>query len=336
MSRKRSLSPEQENIVARRLVRGDSQTELAKEFGVSRDTIKRIKKALDDGGTSAGAGDENEIKRLLNDYHIINPLKYQGKKVEQVRRELHLFEDPEEGWTYEITKDDPRRKLSAKNFRFIAYPESAPDGWKERFNGLCEVGVSPLHDKDKWFHDSPEIVDRETGEIIPAGALYKAFKDKKKAHWHGLAEFDKPISLLQADKLIRSITHGPAIQICGSLKESYEYFLHINHPDKYQGYDKDEIYRSAGFQIIPNAVEKAHIFQSICNYIVENEIDNRTDLVKIFGDKPDYLQQMKSGSFINGLLSENWLKHNPDGRTRTVRIINEWANKWDRKAEEDE
>ena len=321
MPRSKKLSPEQDRIIARRLVRGDSMADLAKEFGVSRDTIKRIKKALGDGGTSTGAGDETDIKRLLNDYHIIDISSFTSKKLEQVRRELLLFEDPEEGWTYHITKDDPRRKLMGKWFRFIAYPESAPEGWKERFEGVAEIAVSPLHDKDKWFHDSPETVDRETGEIIPAGALYKAYKDFKKAHWHGIAEFERPISLLQASTIIQSITHGPAVQICGSLKASYEYFLHINHPDKYQGYFKDEIYRSEGFYIIPNNVEKSQIFQSICQYILDNEVDSRIELVRVFGDKPDYLQQMKSGSFISGLLAENWLKHNPDGRVKSVKIV---------------
>ncbi len=324
MPRKKKLSPEQEKIIARRLVRGDSQKDLAEEFGVSRETIKRIKKALGDGGTNTGAGDKDaeEVKRLLSDYHITDISSYSSKNAEQVRRELYLFEDSEEGWTYDIQKDDPQRKMTAKWFRFIAYPESAPDGWKERFDGVAEIAVSPLHDKDKWFHDSPEMVDRETGKKIPAGSLYKAYKDFKKAHWHGIAEFDKPIPLWKASEIIQAITHGPAVQICGSLKASYEYFLHINHPDKYQGYFKNDIYRSAGFHIIPNDYEKKCIFQSICKYIVDNEIDSRIDLVNAFGDKPDYLAQMKSGSFINGLLSENWLKHNPEGRIRNTRIVN--------------
>ena len=315
------LSPIQVETIKRRLSQGiQTQEEIAREFHVSKSTIIRIKKELLPGKGESSINDKEQINALLSDYHITNPEKYQEKKLEQVRQELALFEDAEEGWTYSITKNDPDRKLNAKWFRAIVYPESAPEGWWERLKELCECACSPLHDKDKWNHPSPEKVYCETGEIIPAGALYNV-GDPKKPHWHIICIFDTPMHLEKATKLIQSITKGPVVKICGTLKGAYEYFLHINDPEKYQGYEKDEIRRSAGFHIEPNSVEKAHIYQDICKVIVEDEIDSRTELIRRFGDKPDYIAQMKSGAFISGLITENWMKHNPEGRTKKVRII---------------
>ena len=325
MATYRKLSPAQTEIIKRRLKQGiQSQKEIAREFDISEKTVQRIKKELSLPQDESPSDQQEQINALLADYHILNTSKYQDKKVEQVRRELLLFEDPEEGWTYEITKNDPDRKLTAKWFRAIVYPESAPEGWWERLKLLCECSCSPLHDSDWWDHKSPEKIIYISGEIkiIPAGQLYDV-GDKKKAHWHIICIFDKPMRLDKATKLIQEITHGPAAKICGTLKGAYEYFLHINDPEKYQGYDKNEIRRSAGFHIEPNSIEKAHIYQDICKVITEEEIDSRIELVKLFGDKPDYIAQLKSGAFISGLLTENWIKHHPEGRTKRVRIVKE-------------
>lgn len=314
MAGKQKLSEQEERLIIGRVLAGKSVKAIAEEFHLSASTIKRIKKRCLTNEKS------DTIAPILNDYYITNIDKYKQMKEEQVRKEVQLFEDNEEGWTYNITKDDGRRKFSGKWWIGIAYPESAPDGWQDKLSMICECAVSPLHDKDTWNHDSPARVDKDTGEILAKkGDLYKQ-GDRKKSHWHFICIFDKPMYFDKVNAFVRNITHGPLLQLCGSLKSSYEYFLHINAPEKYQGYDRDDIYRSANFHIVPNDREKDCIFQDICNYIKENEIDSRLDLVGIFGDKPEYLRQLKSGSFISGLLAENWLKHNPDGRIRRVRI----------------
>ena len=327
MARNKKLSSGQEEVIRQRLARGDKLKDIAEEFKVSRATVSAIKKASADeiGSLSAEASSQAEKQAILYDYHLTKDKKYQAYTLERVKREVELFEDEEEGWTYHTTAQGQLNRSRSCWWSGIAYPESAPENWKERLEMQgFSIAVSPLHDKDVWNHDNPEKIDRETGEILyKKGELYKV-GDKKKAHWHFILISDKPISYKEVQQIVRPITNGPMLQATKSLKNSFEYFLHKNDPTKYQGYDKDEIYKSGNFHIEASKYEKQLIFQEIVNYIVENEIDNRIALVREFGRDPEYMTAMKSGTFINGLIQENWCKHNPEGRTRNIRIVNEF------------
>ena len=324
---KKILSPGQIEIVSQRLARGDKQKMIAEEMKVSVHTIQRIKKALSGSCNEDKADTDGVLKdALLSDYHIRSKSKYQDFSLERVKREMELYEDPEEGWTYKTTRQGQQNREFSHWWMGIAYPESAPDkmDWIRalEMQGFA-VSVSPLHDKDAWNHDSPEMIDEKTGEVIlEKGELYKV-GDRKKAHWHFIITTDKAYSWSEINAVVQSITHGPIIQKCRSVKNAYEYFLHKNNPDKYQGYDETEIYKSHDFHVEPSQFEKHLIFQDIVKFIRKNEIDSRMALVEEYENEPEYLSVLKSGSFISGLITENWIKHHPDGRTKNVNILNE-------------
>jgi transcriptional regulator with XRE-family HTH domain len=324
--KKTRITPGQVEVVKDRLARGMKQQEIADELGISRSTVARIKKALAGPGSKDKADDDKtRIDAILSDYHIRDKSKYQDFSLERVKREAALFEDPEEGWVYKSTRKGQENKETSHWWIGIAYPESAPDkmDWIRALErkGFA-VAVSPLHDKDVWNHDSPEVVDEDTGEIIrEKGKLYKV-GDRKKAHYHFIITTEKNYSWSEINRVVQGITHGPMIQKCRSLKNAFEYFLHKNHPDRYQGYDADEIYTSHDWHLEPSAYEKKLIFQDVVTYIVDHEIDSRKDLVKQYEKEPEYLAMLKSGSFISGLITENWTKHHPEGRTKNINVVN--------------
>lgn len=312
-----AISDEKTKLIRRRLVQGRPLAEIAEEAGVSQSTVQRVKKATPDEVYKEAEDSGDGAIKLTN---VLT--KTEEKYTKKLQGAMQLYEDDVEGWCYHLDKADYRLRTSGCWWSFIVYPESAPAGWWERLvaTGL-ELARSPLHDKDKWTHDSPEMVDAETGEIIPKGARYKA-NDRKKAHWHGIAKSDKRMSFQDANSLIQGITHGPYIQKCRSLKNAYEYFEHLNHPDKYQGYDKNEIVLANNFHLEPNKYEAGVMQCEIINTIHDNGMTEVWQLTEHYRDQPEYIAIIaaKPGIFTS-LLHSLWNRQNPEGKVKRVKIV---------------
>lgn len=316
-----ALSEAKQNLIRKRIIQGIPLKDIAEEVGCSVRTINNYKKNtpkqiynqdLDSGDSS-----------LTLDYSAVLT-KMEESFTKKLEAHLSLYEDEVEGWCYHLAKSDYRWKTSGTWWSFIVYPESAPQNWIEllRATGL-RLAISPLHDKDKWDHDSPEMVDAATGEKIPKGTRYKA-GDKKKPHWHCIGVSDKRMSYKEANALIRKCTHGPYIQKCRSLRNAYNYFLHLNHPNKYQGYDKDEIKKYNEFHLEPTKYEVGQMQEEIIRQIMEHQICEMYDLMKHFLGQTEYLAIItaKPGIFTS-LVNSIWKKKHPEGKVQRVKIVTE-------------
>lgn len=105
----------------------------------------------------------------------------------------------------------------ARLWAFIFYPESCPPDWSNIVDGWhVPVVVSPLHDSD---------VD-QNGEL-------------KKEHYHGLFEFDGPVTYSSVLELVSQLGCSHVEKVVSRM--SYErYLCHLDSPDKYT-YDVAEI-----------------------------------------------------------------------------------------------
>lgn len=93
-------------------------------------------------------------------------------------------------------------------WRFLIYPDSAPDNWKQILdNTQVEIAISPEHEPDE---------------------------ENLKKHYHGLVHFDTLKSMKQVEELITKPLNTVIPLIASSPRRSYEYLVHINHPEKQQ------------------------------------------------------------------------------------------------------
>lgn len=106
---------------------------------------------------------------------------------------------------------------SSKRWLFVFYPDSAPENWREVISEwMCEVLVSPLHDKD----------------VNPDGEV-------KKPHWHGIIKFERAKTATEAMELIGEL-NGPNPKIpSGSTRSCVRYLTHEDNPEKHQYARKD-------------------------------------------------------------------------------------------------
>lgn len=312
-----ALSSTEKEDVERRLLEGFTLEEVAEETGASRRTVARIKKELTEKAPElAQILDENKYNKNLR--------KSEEKYLKKIEKEKILFEDLEEGWVYHMTAEELRHKESSKWWSFIAYLESAGKDWKKRLQLLgCEAAVSPLHDKDLWDHDSDEVVDEETGEVIAErGSRYKC-GERKKAHWHGILKFDKTIKYKEANEIIRGITNGPYIQKCLSLKGQFEYFSHMNNPEKYQ-YERSEIEKYNGFVIEPTQADRVVMIDEIGRVIADRGFLDLGEVRKHYEGQYEYINVISlKAYFFEKLTQVNFRKQFPEGRTQKVRIVKE-------------
>lgn len=159
------------------------------------------------------------------------------------------------------SKNDRR----TRNWCAVVYPDSAPSDWKEQLDALnLKWACSPLHDKD---------VD-DDGVI-------------KKAHWHIILCYSGNKSFEQVCNDL-DFLHCPIPQICRDVRSSVRYFVHIDHPHKFQ-YSKDDIECFGGFDISEvfkfTTSEKKQILSEILCFIRENGVTEYFDLVNYCYDE---------------------------------------------------
>ena len=323
MARK-TVSEDKANLIRKRHLQGHSQKDIAQEVGLSEKTVRKYIKNAPAPPKVSG---KSEDTSLQVDYTTVLTKREEGL-AKKILAEVALFEDDEEGWSFHLTAHDDRIRQQGLWWSFIIYQDSVPDNYLERLKATgMQIALSPWHDKDSWNHDSPEMVNAETGEIIPRGARYKT-GDHKKTHRHGICKTDKKCSWREMNALLQNILHCPYIQKCRSLKGAFEYFLHLNSPEKYQGYFKDEIIRMNGFVIEPTKMEQGVLYDEIVQVVIGYGYTTWTEVCKQYHGQPEYMLLLSSRpSIITEVLKDNWRKANPDGRVQRVQLVNDEIKK---------
>ena len=178
----------------------------------------------------------------------------------------------------EPAKKEAKSGQKARNWTFVAYPESLPSNWLEVLEktGL-PIAISPLHDKDI----------NEDG--LP-----------KKAHYHVMLCFDGPTSFSVVFKLSNSLNQTRP-EVVMSIKGMYDYLTHRNNPEKAQ-YDTKDIQHLNGFSILNydnfSPSEKEAIYDAIEQIIIEKDISEYWDLILFLRGlgNVDYLRFARSNT----------------------------------------
>ena len=318
------ISEGKQKKINKLLMQGCTIGSIAEATGVSSGTVKNYKKKLSQvqtiGKVNLGDDDDDIKFDTVSLYTSI-----EEKYTRTIKKDIYLYEDTEEGWTFHMDKENSILKTSALWWSAIVYPESAPKDWIHRLISLgYEVAISPLHDKDVWMHDSPKVVVKETGEIIEKGARYKK-GDRKKAHWHIIVKCPKRESFKVMNNLIRQATNGPYVQVCRSLKNAYDYFTHETDDAKRSGkyiYDRDEIQRFNDFHIEPNKYEIGVLQCEIMKRIREEKVTEWYQLCEMYEDDPITMSIIwAKPAALTSLVRSLWLKEHPENRVRLVEKV---------------
>lgn len=188
----------------------------------------------------------------------------------------------------------PTKNIRARQWTFIAYPESLPEGWKDWLasNGF-RVVISPLHDKDT----------KSDGTL-------------KKAHYHVLIIFSGKKSLSQVKEVTDELHATQPMVLRGDSVGLVRYFLHLDDPQKYQ-YDRKDIVSIGGvdvdklLQSTKNDDEK--LLHEMYLYIIHHRVYNFALLNGVIDylERDDWRRVMRSNlSYVRMLLdSEYQLLH---------------------------
>lgn len=147
-----------------------------------------------------------------------------------------------------------------RNWCFIVYPESAPDGWENKLDETCiEWARSPLHDKD----------------IDPT-------LEPKKPHYHCVLCFQSVKSYEQVCSILKSVMGDGFVRpfICQSLRGYVRYFMHLDNPDKVQYDIKDCRFCGGDYYsyVAPTTSEKDQFIKEMCQWCIDNDIVELSDL----------------------------------------------------------
>lgn len=146
-----------------------------------------------------------------------------------------------------------------RNWTFIVYPESAPDGWENILNEEhLEWIKSPLHDKDI----------NATGE-------------QKKPHYHVLVLFQGVKTFEQVQALIKPL-NCTIPTICQNAKALVRYMAHLDNPEKAQ-YSISDIVAYGGVDLSEllkaNKSERYLYIKEMLTFIATNNITEFKDLM---------------------------------------------------------
>lgn len=183
-----------------------------------------------------------------------------------------------------MAKNESRR---ARNWCAVVYPDSAPEDWKSQLDSLnVKWACSPLHNED---------VD-DDGVI-------------KKAHWHIVICYSGNKSFDQVKDDLSAL-NCPIPQVCRDIRSSIRYFIHKDHPHKFQ-YKASDIETYGGFDISDalalSKTEKQELFKEIFAFIQQFDIVEYFDLVNIcMYEKSDWFQCVTEHS----ILFDRYLKSN--------------------------
>lgn len=175
------------------------------------------------------------------------------------------------------------KAVKARNFAFILYPESLPEGWKEKLETLdIPIAVSPLHDKDVRENVNVFELNDDEMDLYNKGKLYK------KPHYHLMYMSPNPVTAEGVRNKIKrklgdkSISH---IEIVDGVESYYKYLTHESKDaikkKKYK-YDKKDIVHLSNFDIdryiTLDDAQKKEMFNAITKAIRAYGLANIFDL----------------------------------------------------------
>ena len=152
-----------------------------------------------------------------------------------------------------------------RNWEFILYPESAPEGWREQLREIhVPYFISPLHDKDVQFDGTP-----------------------KKPHWHVILMFSSNKSVTQMQELAEKL-NAPSPAMVQSLSGAARYLIHKDDPDKYQ-YPASQVEEYGGvswLEICASTTDTRQAMQELFMIIREHDIRDFDVLIDKLIDMP--------------------------------------------------
>lgn len=175
---------------------------------------------------------------------------------------------------------------------------SAPNDWMQRLDALnLKWTCSPLHDMDT----------DDDGCI-------------KKPHWHIVISYGGNKSFEQVKDDLKEL-NCPIPQICRDVRSSVRYFVHLDHPHKYQ-YKQEDILNFGGFDTadcFKFSKSESDLFTlEMANFIEENNIFE-------FADFDSYCRRERS---------DTWYRVLSDQKTMYFKtLINSYRNKYAPKKE---
>jgi hypothetical protein len=169
-----------------------------------------------------------------------------------------------------------------RNWAFIVYPESAPDGWMDLLAAThLSAFISPLHNRD---------TDED-------GVL-------KKPHYHAIIMTDGPITQKRANELIEPYCGTKSAEYVKSLRGYVRYLAHLDDPDKAQ-YDPSEIIAFGEANLTDilklnlSDNDKYQIIGEIMRYCEESEIHELSALTKYaMSERSDWLPVIVEKSYF--------------------------------------
>ena len=316
-----ALSNDKKCRIEEAIRNGYTHEVIARDYKVSIKTIQRIKKWL--------AEKNPELTTQINDNkYNLKFGKRQAEKAEHLKELKRMYEDTEEGWIYDAAEEDYKSRQMSRTFAGIVY--GLTDETRQALATRLEAGgysgeLSPIHDKDIWEHDSPQVIDEETGEVLEdIGSRYKS-GDRKKAHTHVMIQLDHPVTYKTFNKMIHNLLPDtPQWIIVTAVKGYHNYLTHHTEAamkaGKYQ-YDEDEIITFGSFEMILTKKDRQMIISMIAAEITEEKICYLSELVKRHLHIPEEIGIIKDSSyFFKGLIDEQWREANPEGRISRTKM----------------
>lgn len=158
-----------------------------------------------------------------------------------------------------------RKDNRKRNWVCVAYPDSAPDNWRDIMDDEhIEWVESPLHDKDVNADGTP-----------------------KKPHWHVLMLFDGNKSFEQVKEICDKI-HATIPQYVQSVRGQVRYFAHLDNPEKAQ-YKVSEIIAHGGVDLQemlrPTSSCRYEMIRDMIRYVRDNEVTEYIDFLYFCGEE---------------------------------------------------
>lgn len=168
-----------------------------------------------------------------------------------------------------------------RNWSFILYPESAPEGWQGLLeNYHMKIFISPLHDLDK------------DGDLF------------KKPHHHIVLCSEGPITKKRADEIIAPFCGTKSAERVQSLRGIVRYLAHLDDPLKAQ-YDPADIVALGGANLADflcnknSDIDKYQIIKQIMVYCQESEITELSTLTKYaMNEHEDWLPILVNNAYF--------------------------------------
>lgn len=201
-------------------------------------------------------------------------------------KEIKVANKTKENATEETKEQKANKSKKSKEkhraFAFILYPDSLPEDWLVKLEGLdIPMAISPLHDRDKVAKS--KLTDAEKERAAKGKAIYK------KAHYHAMYMAKNPVTADAVRRKIKrtlgnnTISH---VEIVDSPRNMFLYLTHDSQDAINKGktkYDSEDIIELNGFDIdryiVLDQADKDDIYVALADFIEDYKIENYAELV---------------------------------------------------------